>query len=89
MVLNLIEEDNFIVLWRVMKEDEKGFTWSRKNPRKKQARLAYFLITENCFGHVINSSIIPGYRTDHSAILLKLKFQKMKERKVIGNSITV
>ena len=36
VVLNLIEEENFIDVWRVMNEDEKGFTWSRKNPIKNK-----------------------------------------------------
>lgn len=64
-----------------MHENENGFTWSGKNPIRKQARLDYFLVTESCFQYVINSSIIPGYRTDHSAILLKLKLQNNERGK--------
>lgn len=42
VVLNLIEEENFIDVWRVMNEDEKGFTWSRKNPIKKTSTVRLF-----------------------------------------------
>ena len=44
------------------------------NPVRKQARLDYFLINETCLEYVMGTYIIPGYRTDHSSILLKLKF---------------
>ena len=44
------------------------------NPVRKQARLDYFLINETCLEYVMDTSINPGYRTDNSSILLKLKF---------------
>ena len=44
------------------------------NPVRKQARLDYFLINETCLEYVMDTNINPGYRTDHSSILLKLKF---------------
>ena len=44
------------------------------NPVRKQARLDYFLINVTCLEYVMDTSINPGYRTDHSSILLKLKF---------------
>ena len=76
VVLNLLEEEKFVDPWRVLHEDEKKYTWSRLNPIKKQARLDFFLISESVFQYVIDSDIISGYRTDHSAIILKLKFQE-------------
>ena len=42
VVLNLLEEENFIDVWRVMHEDTKKYTWRRLNPTKQQARLDYF-----------------------------------------------
>lgn len=72
-VLKLLNEDNFIDVWRVMHDNEKGFTWSRKNPVRKQARLDFFLVNENCFPYVYETSIISGFRTDHSSILLKVR----------------
>ena len=56
-----------------MHENDKGYAWSRRNPVRKQARLDFFLVNENIFPYVHDTSIIPGFRTDHSSILLKLK----------------
>ena len=39
----------------------------------KQVRLDFFLVNENIFPYVHDTSIIPGFRTDQSSILLKLK----------------
>ena len=58
-----------------MHDNEQKYTWRRLNPAKKQVRLDYFLINESVFQYVTDSDVIPGYRTDHSAIILKLKFQ--------------
>lgn len=56
-----------------MNENSKKYTWRRINPMRKQARLDFFLVSENLFQFVFNSDIVPGYRTDHSGILLNLK----------------
>ena len=74
VVLNTMKENNLVDVWRVMNEDVRAYTWKRMNPVRKQARLDYFLINETCLEYVMETNIIPGYRTDHSSILLKLKF---------------
>ena len=71
-----MEQENFIDVWRVMNEDKKQYTWRRLNPTKKQARLDYFLVSDTTFSFVTHSDIVPGYRTDHSGIILKLKLQE-------------
>ena len=57
----------------MINENCRKYTWRRSNPTVKQARLDYFLICENMSQYVIDAEIIPGYRTDHSGITLKLK----------------
>lgn len=42
VVLTLVEEENFVDVWRLMNEDTRKYTWRRLNPTKKQARLDYF-----------------------------------------------
>ena len=80
-VLQLLDQENFIDPWRLMHENKKQYTWRRLNPTKKQARLDFFIIHESLFHYVTNTDIIPGYRTDHSAIILKLKFQNNERGK--------
>ena len=58
-----------------MNENKKQFTWRRLNPVRKQARLD-FLISENIYQFITDTQIIPGFRTDHNAIVLKLKLQE-------------
>mgnify|MGYP003691480061 CR=1 FL=1 len=44
-----------------------------KNPLK-QGRLDYILISQSLSNIVENFSIKPGYRSDHSAVVMELKF---------------
>ena len=81
VVLNLLEEENFIDVWRVMHEDTKKYTRRRLNPKKKQARLGYVLVSDPLFSCIVDSDIVPGYRTDHSGIIIKLKLQENEREK--------
>lgn len=54
--------------WRTCHPDDRKYTWRQSSPIK-QSRLDYFLITEDLFSLMKNVSIIPGYKTDHSAII--------------------
>ena len=70
----MIDEEDFVDIYRVLNGDrrEREFTWSRRNPVRKQARLDYFLISDDCFPYASEAKIIPGYRSDHSGIVLEL-----------------
>lgn len=73
-LLNIIDEDEFLDIYRIINEEKREYTWSRRNPVRKQARLDFFLTTFECFWYTSETSIIPGYRSDHSGILLELEF---------------
>ena len=60
-------------VWRVSNEDSRKYTCCRFNPVIKQARLDFYLLSENMFQFVTDTKIIPGYGTDHSRITLKFK----------------
>ena len=79
-VLNLIIECNLIDPWRELNIEKFQFTWRKKNSTK-QARLDFFLISESLFMDVKNTKILPGYRTDHSQILLQFDFGKFVKGK--------
>ena len=76
IVLNLLDENGFKDPWRIMNENVRKYTWRRLNPTRKQSRLDFFLVHESIFQFVTDANITSGYRTDHSAITLKLKFQE-------------
>lgn len=79
-VLKIIEQDNYVDIYRLFKDD-KGFTWRRLNPEKKQARLDFFLISDENIQFVDDCTVISGYRTDHSGIILKLKLNENERGK--------
>ncbi|MEW8548783.1 MAG: reverse transcriptase domain-containing protein, partial [Candidatus Thiodiazotropha sp.] len=76
VVLDFLLEDNYVDAWRVLNEGKKSYTWRKFNPERKQSRLDYFLLSEELFQYVMDCSILSGYRTDHSGVLLKLKLEE-------------
>ena len=58
--------------------EKREYTWFKRNPVKK-ARLYYFLISDNLYTDITETKILPGYRTDHSLILIAIKFGKFKK----------
>ena len=76
VTLDYMAEQNILDIWRVMNENRKRFTWRRKKTVRKQARLDFFLMSDNISQFVMASQIIPGFRTDHNSIILKLKLHE-------------
>ena len=74
-VFDMCVELSLCDVWREFNQDKKQFTWKKTNPLK-QARLDFFLISEFLLTETSNACIESGYRTDHSAIMLKLNFEK-------------
>ena len=71
-VLKFLDKENYIDIYRFI-NDDKGFTWRRLNPEIKQARLDFFLISEETFQIANDCKKVSGYRTDHSGIVLQLR----------------
>ena len=71
----IIENCDLLDIYRLMHPNDKRFTWRRKNPFK-QARLDYFLISNSMIDLVKNCTIKPSYRSDHSSLLLELRFSE-------------
>ena len=74
----MIDEEDFIDMYKVLNGDKKEFTWSRRNPVRKQARLDFFLINDDCFLYASEAKIIPGYRSDLSGIVLELALHTLE-----------
>lgn len=79
-VLKLIDDKYLIDPFRENFPTLKRFTWKRKNPCK-QARLDYFLVSENLMRFVKKCDINPSYRSDHSMITLELNLTNFKHGK--------
>ena len=70
-LLDMISEQNLKDTFRLLQPSTRRYTWRRKIPIK-QARLDYFLCSDNLCDHIKSSVIKPGYRSDHSIIELKI-----------------
>ena len=85
-LLKFIEEDNFIDVYRNL-HDAKGFTWRKLNPVKKQARLDFFLVSEESLNL---SMTIVWYQATEQIIqepYFVLNLIIMNAEKVTGSSI--
>ena len=69
-----IKDDHFLIdPFREYSPTTKRYTWRKKTPLK-QARLDYFLISDNLLPSVNSCKIENSYRSDHSMISLEIKF---------------
>ena len=77
-VLEIMNTLGFFDAFRYENNDLVRYKWRRKNPFR-QARLDYFIISDNLKDWINSCSIKPGYRSDHSIIqldILMCKFVK-------------
>jgi hypothetical protein len=63
----MLETFELLDPWRTCFPNGRKYTWRQSSPIK-QSRLDYFLVSEDLFSLMKNTKIIPGYKTDHSAI---------------------
>lgn len=77
-VLKLIEDNDFVDIFRENNPDAKEYTWRKARPLK-QSRLDFFLMSENLLSWFPNSVIESSCQSDHSMIALSLKFNDFKK----------
>jgi exonuclease III len=66
-VLSYIAEKELVDIWRSFHENDRHFTWSKRNPIK-MARLDFFLATENMLSIFSDAYILPKYKSDHAPV---------------------
>lgn len=76
----IIEKLELLDPWRTCHPTDRKFTWRQPSPIK-QSRLDYFLVTEDIYSLMKNTKIIPGYKTDHSAIVFTFSASLAKRGK--------
>ena len=62
-------------IWRDLHPEERRFTWRQKNPAM-QRRLDFFLISQGLSSNITEADIFPGYRTDHSLIVISVSLNE-------------
>ena len=81
-LLDLMETHNLVDAFRYFYPDIKRYTWRSRNP-VKQARLDYFIVSKHLTDLLQSCTIKPSYRSDHSAIEIKLVLDKFEKGKGI------
>ena len=67
-----MEETQCSDIWRDRNEDKKIYTYCKQKPKFTGSRLDFFLVDLSISAWVNKVLIKPGYRSDHSAVLLEL-----------------
>ena len=67
-IFDLMTNNELVDIFRKLYPDNKSYTW-RKFNTTKQARLYYFLISEELVSEVIETKVKLGYRSDHRSVV--------------------
>ena len=81
LFLNIMHENNWFDVFRNLNGDLRRYTWRVRRPAIKQARLDYFIASDSLLPFIVTASIEPGYRTDHSMVLLSINLNNGKRGK--------
>lgn len=79
-VLEMVSTHNLLDVFREISPDELRYTWRKPNPFK-QARLDFYLISQSLLSMIEECNILTSYRSDHSPVMLDLKFNEFKHGK--------
>ena len=75
-LLELLNVANLTDSWRLKHPDKRQYTWHSNSKPHIHCRLDYFLISDNIINILKDTSISPGYKTDHSLVSLTLSTLK-------------
>ena len=79
-IKDIINHFDLIDIWRENNPEKSAFTW-RKFRTTKQARLDYFLVSENLISQINDSQIDIRYKSDHSLVSLSIKQNSFSHNK--------
>ena len=72
VVLTYRDSMNLLDIWRELNPDKFEFTWRTLRPQPIFVRLDFFLVSDTIAPFIINATIKPGFKTDHSAVILEI-----------------
>ena len=76
-IIDSMNDLDLIDIFRKFYPDKKAYSWKKFNSNKR-GRLDYFLISQDLLGEIKNSSITPGYRSDHSLVSMSVRTKEFK-----------
>ena len=75
------EKCDMVDIWRIRNPDKRIYTWRQKKPIVIHSRIDRIYISDTMQYNVFKTDIIPGIRSDHSAVTMSIK-----PTKGMGNS---
>ena len=82
------EKADLIDIWRVRHPDEKKFTWRQRKP-DIHSRIDCIYISDTMQYNVSQCDIVPGIRSDHSAVTLTIKPASISKKEQVSGSLTI
>ena len=80
-IINKYMEDKYLQdIWR-MRNSDRIYTFCRMRPKFIGSRIDYILTDATIHSWVSRVHIIPGFRTDHSAVVINLEINQVKRGK--------
>ena len=70
---------DLVDVWRELNPDKMEFTWRRLHPTAVFVRLDYIFFSTSLLQFTKCSEIIPGIKTDHSAVTAELQFDTARK----------
>ena len=74
-ILDMLEQNDLFDVFRELYPNKRLYTW-RKFNTIKQSRLDYFILSETMKNETQDVKTLPGYRSDHSPVILILKMEQ-------------
>ena len=78
---HMMNENEWTDIFRERNGKAKRFTWRNTGQVIKQARLDYFIVSRSLIPNISETNIMPGYRTDHAIVTLKICVGSQKRGK--------
>ena len=75
-VLEWMDCTDLTDVWRSHHPNDEKYTWFRAKPTKMFCRLDFFLASNSIYDSIKSSEIIPGYRSDHSAVIIEIELDQ-------------
>ena len=75
-----LDEYKIVDIWRIKNPEMKGYSWRRANSVLIQSRLYYWLVSTSIMHNLKHIELLPGIKTDHSAIWIKCLTPKVEKR---------
>lgn len=74
-VIDMLTKMELVDIWRELNPEILRYTWRRPTPFQ-QARLDFFLVSDNIITNIKSADILYSYRSDHSLVTVEVAFKE-------------